>query len=193
MDRHRNCFLAPQRNFICFLSETSLWCITVLMTQHGRNVISNYWYIDCLFNSLFSHQQWKYPISTLLVLCVGNPSMTGGFPSRKMSGNAQSFNMSWRNQRKYCLRIVHLVTVRCLCRRSHFCDVIMGAMASQITSLAIVYSSVYSGANQINHQSSTLLDICAQKTNNAWNVSIWWRHHEPTASQQHSTTLWNRC
>ena len=30
----------------------------------------------------------------------------------------------------------------------HYTDVIMGAMASQITSLPIVYSTVYSGADQ---------------------------------------------
>ena len=33
----------------------------------------------------------------------------------------------------------------------------MGAIASQITSLTIVYSTVYSGADQIKHQSSTSL------------------------------------
>ena len=43
----------------------------------------------------------------------------------------------------------------------HFNDVIMDAMASQITSLAIVYSTVYSGADQRKY--------------NAANVSIWWR------------------
>ena len=37
----------------------------------------------------------------------------------------------------------------------HYCDVIMGAMASQITSLAIVYSSVHSGIDKRKHQSST--------------------------------------
>ena len=36
-------------------------------------------------------------------------------------------------------------------------DVIMGAIASQITSLAIFYPSVYSDADQINHQSSVSL------------------------------------
>ena len=35
---------------------------------------------------------------------------------------------------------------------SHYNDVIMGAMASQITSLTIVYSTVYSGADQRKHQ-----------------------------------------
>ena len=39
----------------------------------------------------------------------------------------------------------------------HYCGVIMGAMASQITSLTIVYSTVYSGADQRKHQSSASL------------------------------------
>ena len=39
----------------------------------------------------------------------------------------------------------------------HYGDVIMGTMASQITSFTIVYSTVYSGADQRKHQSSTLL------------------------------------
>ena len=39
----------------------------------------------------------------------------------------------------------------------HYSDAIMGAMASQITSLAIVYSTVYSGADQRKHQSSASL------------------------------------
>ena len=39
---------------------------------------------------------------------------------------------------------------------NHYCDIIMGAM-SQITSLTIVYSTVYSGADQRKHQSSASL------------------------------------
>ena len=39
----------------------------------------------------------------------------------------------------------------------HYRDAIMGAVASQITSLAIVYSTVYSGADQRKHQSSASL------------------------------------
>ena len=40
---------------------------------------------------------------------------------------------------------------------SHYGDDIMGAIASQITSLAIVYSTVYSDADQRKHQSSASL------------------------------------
>ena len=39
----------------------------------------------------------------------------------------------------------------------HYCDVMMGAIASQITSLTIVYSTVYSDADQSKHQSSASL------------------------------------
>ena len=39
----------------------------------------------------------------------------------------------------------------------HYDDVIMGVTASQITSLTIVYSTVYSGADQSKHQSSASL------------------------------------
>ena len=69
----------------------------------------------------------------------------------------------------------------------HYNDVIMGAIASQITSLAIVYSTVYSGWDQRKRQSSASLAfvrgihldrwIPAQMASNAENVSISWRHH----------------
>ena len=55
----------------------------------------------------------------------------------------------------------------------------MGTTVSQITSLAIVYSTVYSGAYQRKLQSSASLvtgEFPAQMASNAENVSIWWRH-----------------
>ena len=39
----------------------------------------------------------------------------------------------------------------------HYCDAIMGTIASQITSLTIVYTTVYSDADQSKHQSSASL------------------------------------
>ena len=58
----------------------------------------------------------------------------------------------------------------------------MGAIASQITSLTIVYSTVYSDADQSKHQSSAWLAFVWPVASNAENVSIWWRHH----------ALWNK-
>ena len=49
----------------------------------------------------------------------------------------------------------------------HYCDIIMGTMASQITSLTIVYST----------DSLVTGEFPAQRASNAENVSIWWRHH----------------
>ena len=40
---------------------------------------------------------------------------------------------------------------------SHYSDIVMSAMSSQITSLTIVYSTVYSGADQRTHQNSASL------------------------------------
>ena len=70
-------------------------------------------------------------------------------------------------------------------KKFHYDDVIMGAIASLITSLTIVYSTGYSDADQRKHQSSASLAFVwgihrgfpAQMASNAENVSIWWRHH----------------
>ena len=71
----------------------------------------------------------------------------------------------------------------------HCNDVIMGAMASQITSLTVVYSTLYLGADQRKKtsklrvtglcagNSSVTGEFPAQRASNAENVSIWWRHH----------------
>ena len=70
----------------------------------------------------------------------------------------------------------------------HYNDVIMSAIASQITSLTIVYSTVYSDADQRKHQSSASLAFVRGihrwpvNSPHKWpvtrqNVSIWWRHH----------------
>ena len=71
----------------------------------------------------------------------------------------------------------------------HYNDVIMGAVASIITSLTIVFSIVYSGADQRKHQSSVSLafvrgihrwpdEFPVQMASNAEYVSIWWRQHK---------------
>ena len=63
----------------------------------------------------------------------------------------------------------------------------MTTMASQITSLTVVYSNVYSDADQRKHQSPASLAFVWGSHRDRWiprtkgqlreNVSIWWRHH----------------
>ena len=91
---------------------------------------------------------------------------------------------------------------------THYNDVIMTTVASQITSLTVVCSIFYSDADQRKHQSATGLcvgkspetgEFPAQRASNVENASIWWRHHvvgcrlsTPTNSTQHQpSTLWH--
>ena len=70
----------------------------------------------------------------------------------------------------------------------HYNDVIMSAMVSQITSLMIVYSTIYSRCGSKKTSKLRITGLCvgnspvtgefpAQRDSNMENVSIWWRHH----------------
>ena len=65
----------------------------------------------------------------------------------------------------------------------------MSTVASQITGVSIIYSTVCSSADQRKHESSVSLALVrgshrwpvnspSQRASYAGNVSIWWRHHE---------------
>ena len=60
----------------------------------------------------------------------------------------------------------------------HYNDVIMGMIASQITSLTIVYSIIYSEADQRKHQSSVSLAI------------VWGIHRQPVNSPHKWPVMW---
>ena len=73
------------------------------------------------------------------LLCERNPPVTCRFPSqRTMDVEFWIILCHWHEE-------------------AHYCDAIMGTVASQITSLTIVYSTVYSDADQSKHQSSASL------------------------------------
>ena len=70
----------------------------------------------------------------------------------------------------------------------HYSDVIMDVIASHITSLTIVYSTVYTGADQRKTSKLRVTGLCAgnspvtgefpaQMASNTENVSIWWHHN----------------
>ena len=74
----------------------------------------------------------------------------------------------------------------------------MGAIASPITSLTIVYSTIYSDADQRKSKlrvtglcagnSPVTGEFPAQMASNAENVSIWWRHHVLDVTLVHAVT-----
>ena len=82
----------------------------------------------------------------------------------------------------------------------HYNDVIMGMMASQITSLMIVYSTIYSRRRLKKTSKLRITGLCAgnspgtgefpaQMVSNTENVSIWWRHHDTNTYMCHMTSV----
>ena len=97
-----------------------------------------------------------YQSSASLARCEGNSLVTGGasffFESSQRTPSRPEKQDMWCS-------IVNMNMISAL----HYGDAIMGAMASQMTSLTIVYSTVNSGADQMKHQSSASL-----ATNGQW-------------------------
>ena len=98
-----------------------------------------------------SSHEW---LITLFVFCIYNTS-------RPIDAYMPHLTLTPRASSQYVIckpdELVHLTEhTHGLCFGAfcyHYNDVIMGSMASQITSLTIVFSAVYSGADQRKHQS----------------------------------------
>ena len=78
-----------------------------------------------------------------MALCDGKPPITGGSP-HKVSVDFFVFSLN---------KLLNWIRLPAM----HYCDAIMGTVASQITSLTIVYTTIYSDADQSKHQSSASL------------------------------------
>ena len=100
----------------------------IAVTPHEHQGVLNHCQIDYLFNSLFSKKQGGSHCGRL-------------FPS-------QTANKAFP---------YHDVIISQNFASTHYGDIKMGAMASQITKPTVVSSTVYSGADQRKHQSSASL------------------------------------
>ena len=87
--------------------------------------------------------------------------ITYTFGKCNISRNRKSNERSLSSPHPWASAIMMLTDFEAVCwivsTKIHYDDVIMDAIASQITSLTIVYSNVYSGADQSKHQSSASL------------------------------------
>ena len=130
---------------------------------------------------------WRYQVETssaLLTLCEGIHRSPVDFPRNCQWHGTLMFSLicawinGWANNRDFgdsrrhrALYDVHVFRINVSrvfirpfmiydsCSLHHYSDIIMGAMASQITSLTIVYSTVYLGAGQRKHKSSASLAL----------------------------------
>ena len=71
------------------------WC------HNERNGISNHWCLDCLLNHLFRCRSKKSLKFCVTGLCEGNPMVTGGFPSQRVS-NAENVSIWWCHHGLHC-------------------------------------------------------------------------------------------
>ena len=144
---------------------------------HGMGIISGGepqegpWILSVTphFDMSFIQHNWKSQINGLRLTFTSSDRLD----SDGSHMNAQVGNVdSWLSSRFNLLRLA--ITFKTLsrntasllfssfssfklCHSPHYNDVIMGALAHQITSLTIVYSIVYSDADQRKHQSSASL------------------------------------
>ena len=131
---------------------------TLLWRHNGRDGVSNHQPHHCLLKRLFRHRSKKTPMLRFTGLSAGNsphkwPVTRKMFPFNDviMTYNSAILrSINWMLQTPMPC-IFHIALI------SHYSDVIKGAMASHITSVSIVYSTVCSGGNQRNHQSSVSL------------------------------------
>ena len=158
---------------------------------------------------------WRHQMETfsaLLAICAGNSPVPGEFPAQRpvtrsfdvffdLRMNKRLSKQSWgwwsetishplwrhRNDTGYCYiknKSGNNFSSEIIAK--HSSDVIMSAMASQITAVSFVCSTVCWGANEKKHQSSASLAFVRGesighplgRTSDEENVSIWWRHHE---------------
>ena len=106
--------------------------------------------------------------------------------ARRICSVATATNAQQIHRIRYC---EHTATTIQIATMTHYNDVILSAMASRITSLAIVCSAIYFRRRSKKTSKLRATGLCAgnspvtgefpaQKASNAENVSIWWRHHD---------------
>ena len=104
-----------------------------------------------------------YLFNFVLLLCIFFFFLRGSciqfsVISHQWNGAGSVNSSSWNiTTHLFCISIPWLLAMQAAWASTHYCDVIMTVMPSQITSLTIVYSTVYSSAAQRTHQTSSSL------------------------------------
>ena len=123
---------------------------------------------------------WKH-FSALLVICEENLLVTYGASNVKFDVSFYvtlniGLNKQWiAHDVKH--NDAHVMPLQCV-KLKHCNDVIMTTVASQITSLMVVYWTVYSGTDQCKHQSSASLAF------------VWGIHRGPVNSVHKWPVTW---
>ena len=113
---------------------------------------------------------------------------TRSIRSLKLIWNRVLMSPHWTLEFIFYAMLMALRIMAWQCHQRYYHDVVMSAMASQITSLVIVYSTVYSSADQRKHEISAspafVQEIHRWPVNSPHKGPVmtkmfpfWWRHH----------------
>ena len=166
-------------NFSSLFITIFLLC-SLQWRHNGRDSVSNHQPHDCLLNRLFRRRSKKTSKLRVTGLCAGNspvnsphkwPVMRKRFPFDGVIMFQVDSAMKGVDLLTGFALITHLLTLRAtnsngLESSCHYSDVIMDAMASQITSLTVDYTIVYSDADERKHQNSASLAF-------VWGIHRW--------------------
>ena len=112
-------------------------------------IVPNHWSFECLFKHFFAYPHQRNIKVRATGICRGIPRWPGPMTRKKLP-----FHYVVMDAQKRISNARHPVV---WVSDNHYTDIIMSTMASQITSLTIVYSTVFSDSDQRKHQSSALL------------------------------------
>ena len=172
------CRIPTSHSKMAALGEgTDMDFVSSLEWRHNeRDGVSNHQPHDCLLNRLFRHRSKKISKLCVTGLCEGNSPVTGEFPTpRAINVLSSGADLNSPGPKVSLLRLSPQVSsypliwavdvddpqaVRLLLD-SHYGDVIMSTMASQITSLTIVYSTAYSRRRSKNTAKLRVTGLCA--------------------------------
>ena len=131
--------------------------VTLQWRYNGRDCVSNHQPHHCLHNRLFRCRSKKISKLRVTGLCEAERASNAENVSIlcRLHGWHQDAHSLFSRLRSWPHG--HCRDISAEYMISHYNDVIMSTMASQITSLTIVYSTVYSDVDQRKHQSSASL------------------------------------
>ena len=144
-------------------------CIATVWLEDNDDRFCTFDFMPCHDDKLYSSERL---VSLCLNWCTGATSCWNASVNRDSIGLGLSPIWHQTNYLNYSLIGPLRTNITAICMLlvntqwyvlpreiswTHFSDVIMGTIASQINSLTIVYSTVYSGTDQRKHQSSESL------------------------------------
>ena len=135
--------------------------MSFMFEKSGHNFWPGVYYHDVFYNSYPRIFPFHWPIHNLIfATCCSNIMQINfkcDFPPCSFLAGDRNFEWIQLKSLGICHFNPFSVQMYFFFNFKHYSDVIVGTMASQITSLTSVYSTVYSGADQRKHQGSASL------------------------------------